>query len=111
MPTNTWGAYNFYDRDGDGYGDSWYVWWGNRQVDLTRPHLHRGVPYRFRSYDLSFLRWVAQTGKPVDFYADDDLALFPTGDALRAAYDLVVFPAPEANVPAHAFDAVRRDLP
>ena len=44
MPTNTWQAYNFYDADGDGFGDSWYVSWATDAVDVTRPHLNRGVP-------------------------------------------------------------------
>jgi hypothetical protein len=112
MPTNTWGAYNFYDADGDGYGDSWYVGWKTQRVDLTRPNLHRGVPYRFRSYDLAFVRWLAQTGKAVDFYSDDDLSLFPSGEALRAAYDLVVFPGHEEYVTKHAYDVIQayRDL-
>ena len=25
LSTNTWQAYNFLDRNGDGWGDSWYV--------------------------------------------------------------------------------------
>ena len=108
LPTNTWQAYNFYDADGDGYGDSWYVSWRIRSVDLTRPYLKRGVPYRYRSYDLSFLHWLARTGKTVDFYADDDLERFASGDALRASYDLVVFPGHEEYVTAHAYDVVER---
>ena len=108
LPTNTWQAYNFYDSDGDGYGDSWYVSWRIKTIDLTRPHLHRGVPYRYRSYDLSFLHWLARTGKQVDFYADEDLESFVNGDALRAAYDLVVFPGHEEYVTTHAYDVVER---
>ncbi|MBV8395711.1 MAG: hypothetical protein JO064_05560 [Actinobacteria bacterium] len=108
VPTNTWGAYNFYDRNGDGYGDSWYVGWRTHTVDLTRPNLHRGVPYKYRSYDLAFLRWLAQTGKTVDFYADDDLGSFATGDDLRAAYDLVVFPGHSEYVTSQAYTVVER---
>src|SRR5579862_5379841 len=59
VPTNTWGAYNFYDRN-------------------------------------------------VDYYADDDLGSFPDGDALRAAYDLVVFPGHSEYVTWHAYDVVER---
>jgi hypothetical protein len=46
VPTYTWQAYNFYDADADGYGDSWYVSSATTEIDLTRPHLNRGVPYR-----------------------------------------------------------------
>jgi hypothetical protein len=108
LPTNTWQAYNFHDRDVDGFGDSWYVAWAIKSIDLTRPHLNRGVPYRFRAYDLAFLHWLSKRGLEVDFYADDDLYWFANGDALRAAYDLVVFPGHEEYVTEHAFDVVER---
>lgn len=108
LPTNTWQVYNFYDLDADGYGDSWYVSTAIRRIDLTRPHLNRGVPFRFRSYDLAFIRWLHQRGKKVDFYSDDDLESFPVGEALRAAYDLVVFPGHEEYVTAHVYDLVER---
>ncbi len=62
MPTSTWGAYNFYDADGDGWGDTWYARWHTMHVDLTRPHATRGVPYRYRSYDLSFQHWLVTDG-------------------------------------------------
>ena len=65
MPTSTWGAYNFYDQDGDGWGDTWYARWKTNQADLTRPQPSRGVPYRYRSYDLAFQRWLAQTNKQI----------------------------------------------
>lgn len=112
VPTNTWQAYNFYDGDGDGFGDSWYVSLATKSIDLLRPHLHRGVPFRFRSYDLAFLRWLAQTGKQVDFYSDDDFGSFADGQALRQAYDLIVFPGHEEYVTAHVFANVEqyRDL-
>ena len=58
LPTNTWQAYNFYDRDGDGWGDTWYAG-GSRPVELDRPYRDRGVPPRFRRYDLPFLHWLA----------------------------------------------------
>ncbi len=72
MPTQTWQAYNFRDDDGDGRPDTWYAGNGN-VVHLFRPFLNRGVPYRFRHYDLPFLHWLARTGKHVDFIADADL--------------------------------------
>jgi hypothetical protein len=108
MPTNTWQAYNFYDADGDGFGDSWYVSLATATIDLARPHLHRGVPYRFRSYDLTFLRWLAHTGKDVDFYSDEDIGTFATGDDLRSAYDLVVFPGHAEYVTGHVYTVVER---
>ena len=108
VPTNTWQAYNFYDRDADGFGDSWYVSWAIDSIDLTRPHLHRGVPYRFRSYDLAFLHWLSQSGKQVDYCAEDDLIGYAPGDPLRAAYDLVVFPGHTEYVTPTAFAAVER---
>jgi hypothetical protein len=30
VPTTTWQAYNFYDADGDGWGDTWYARWARR---------------------------------------------------------------------------------
>ena len=108
MPTNSWHAYNFYDADGDGFGDSWYVSWATNSVDVTRPHLNRGVPYKYRSYDLSFLHWLSRTGKHADFYADEDLESIASGDTLRSAYDLVIFPGHEEYVAAHAYDVIQR---
>jgi hypothetical protein len=108
VPTNTWQAYNFWDGDTDGFGDSWYVSWAIHSIDLARPHLFRGVPYRFRSYDLQFLHWLSQTGKRVDFCAEDDLIGFAPGDGLRAAYDLVVFPGHTEYVAPTAFSTVER---
>ena len=36
LPTNTWQAYNMYDRDGDGWGDTWYAG-GEPPVELEPP--------------------------------------------------------------------------
>jgi N,N-dimethylformamidase beta subunit-like protein len=112
MPTTTWGAYNFYDADGDGWGDTWYARWRTKQADLTRPQPSRGVPYHYRSYDLGFQRWLAQTGKTVDTYGDEDLELFATPQDLRAAYDLLVFPGHTEYVTERVYDLVQgfRDL-
>ena len=107
MPTNTWQAYNFYDRDGDGWGDTWYAG-GSPPVDLTRPYRDRGVPPRFKTYDRAFLRWLARTGRTPDFAADDDLETFATGDDLRARYDLIVFPGHSEYMTAHAYDVIER---
>jgi hypothetical protein len=108
MPTNTWQAYNFYDSNGDGFGDSWYVSLGTSKIVLRRPHAHHGVPYRFRSYDLSFLRWLAHTGKQADFYCDDDLENFATGDVLRQSYDTIFFPGHHEYVTGHAYTIIER---
>ena len=48
LSTNTWQAYNFLDANGDGWGDSWYVGGANPTVDLRRPFLDFGVPFRFK---------------------------------------------------------------
>ena len=90
LPTNTWQAYNMYDRDGDGWGDTWYAG-GNPPVELDRPYRDRGVPPRFKAYDRAFLRWLVRTGKQPDIVSEDDLEAFASGDDLRAFYDLVVF--------------------
>jgi hypothetical protein len=108
LSTNTWQAYNFWDRDGDGWGDSWYVDGITRSVDLTRPYLDFGVPFRFRDWDLDFIAWLNRTEKRVDFLSDDDLERFATGRALAAAYDLVVFPGHAEYVTRRAYDVVER---
>jgi len=108
LSTNTWQAYNFLDGNGDGWGDSWYVGGASPTVDLRRPFLDFGVPFRFRDWDLSFISWLNRTGKQVDFLTDDDLDRVASGDALRRAYDLVVFPGHEEYVSAHAYDVATR---
>jgi hypothetical protein len=108
LATNTWQAYNFDDADGDGWGDSWYVSEDHRSVDLRRPYLDFGVPFRFRDWDLAFIAWLNRTGKTADFLSDDDLEAVGSGDALRRAYDLVVFPGHEEYVTTRAYDVVQR---
>jgi len=108
LSTNTWQAYNFFDASGDGWGDSWYVGGATRAVDLRRPYLDFGVPFRFRDWDLSFISWLRRTGKQVDYLSDDDLERVRTGDSLRRAYDLVLFPGHEEYVSDHVYDVVSR---
>ncbi len=108
LATNTWQAYNFLDADGDGWGDSWYVSGSVRSVDLRRPYLDFGLPFRFKDWDLTFIAWLNRTGKRVEFLSDDDLDRFPSGDRLAATYDLVVFPGHEEYVTAHTYDVVER---
>jgi hypothetical protein len=108
LSTNTWQAYNFDDENGDGWGDSWYVSGAIRSVDLERPYLDFGVPFRFKDWDLTFVAWLNRTGKRVDVLSDDDLEAFRSGDALARAYDLVVFPGHEEYTTAHAYDVLTR---
>jgi N,N-dimethylformamidase beta subunit-like, C-terminal len=107
LATNTWGAYNFEDADGDGWGDSWYVTGRHRSVDLERPFLDFGVPFRFHDWDLEFIAWLNQTGKRVDFLSDEDLERL-SGAELARRYDLIVFPGHEEYVTRPEFDAVTR---
>ncbi len=107
LPTNTWQAYNFYDSDGDGWGDTWYAG-GNPPVRLDRAYRDRGVPPRFRRYDLPFLKWLHWTGRTPDVLCDDDLEAIASGDDLRALYDLVVFPGHSEYMTEHAYDVVER---
>src|SRR3954447_22079236 len=73
LPTNTWQAYNFRDDNGDGWGDTWYAGVSTTPVRLGRPFIDRGVPPKFRGYDVGFLRWLHETGREVDYLADNDL--------------------------------------
>src|SRR4051794_1081071 len=107
LATNTWAAYNFADADGDGWGDSWYVSGRHRSVDLRRPFLDFGVPFRFHDWDLEFIAWLNRTGHTVDFLSDDDLEHL-TGAELARRYDLLVFPGHEEYVTRSAYDAVQR---
>ena len=108
MPTYTWQAYNFYDRDGDGQGDTWYADWKRRTTRMGRPYLSRGVPAHFNTYDLPFLRWSARRGLHADFLSDADLASIGSGDTLARLYDLVVFPGHHEYVTKSEFDVVCR---
>jgi hypothetical protein len=108
LATNTWAAYNFEDADGDGWGDSWYVTGRHRSVDLERPFLDFGVPFRFRDWDLEFVAWLNRAGHAVDFLSDDDLDRVASGDELARRYDLVVFPGHEEYVTRHEYDVIQR---
>jgi hypothetical protein len=108
LATYTWQAYNFDDANGDGWGDSWYVSGSQRSVRLDRPFLDFGIPFRFHDWDLTFLTWLAQTGRQVDVITDDDLDAVSSGDELARAYDLIVFPGHEEYATRHMLDVVRR---
>ena len=79
-----------------------------RTVDLTRPFLDFGVPFRFRDWDLEFIARLNRTGKQVDFLSDDDLAAFRSGEQLAASYDLIVFPGHAEYVTEQEYDVVER---
>ena len=107
LPTNTWQAYNFADADGDGWGDSWYVNGAFRRVDISRPYIDSGIPYRFRDFDAAIMGWLSARGN-VDFLTDLDLEHVANGDLLARDYDLIVFPGHEEYATAHEYNLVRR---
>ena len=107
LPTNTWLAYNVRDGNADGVGDSWYADPAHLTIETSRPFLSRGVPFRFKSYDLPFLRWLHRSGKRVDVLSDRELDR-TTGDTLARAYRLIVFPGHHEYVTEDAYDAVER---
>jgi hypothetical protein len=92
LSTRTWQAYNFYDENGDGWGDTWYAGRNDLHARLVRPYLNRGVPPKFTRYEGEFLNWMARAKVGADFLAEQDLDDFQTGRALLARYSLVVFP-------------------
>jgi hypothetical protein len=108
MPTNTWQAYNFRDDDGDGSADTWYADRSRRTVRINRPYLYRGVPMRFRSYDLPFLHWLAWTKRDVDYLAQLDVERVATARRLRSAYDLIIFPGHHEYVTGREYDVITK---
>ncbi len=108
LPTNTWQAYNFYDADGDGWGDTWYAGPPNYTVDLARPYNNKGVMPRFYRYDLPVLHWLYWNDKKVEFLSDVDLDALRSGDELARAYDLVIFEGHEEYGSEHAYDVATR---
>jgi hypothetical protein len=111
IPTNTWQAYNFYDRDGDGWGDTWYAG-GTPPVRLDRPYRERGTPPRWRRYDVGYLKFLISTSRTPDMLADDDLEAMPDGATLRRLYDLIVFPGHSEYMTERAYNVTTkfRDL-
>jgi hypothetical protein len=107
LPTNTWQAYNFWDADGNGWGDTWYAGYPNRTIVRNRPYLHRGVPPFFYRYDQGFLHWLYWNDRRVDFLAESDLDEL-AGDDLAKDYDLVVYPGHSEYVTTHEYDVIER---
>ncbi len=107
LPTNTWEAYNFYDADGDGWGDTWYTGPPLKEVPLLRPFLRRGVPPFFYRYDQGFLHWLYWNDHPAEFLSETDLMTI-SGDDLARAYDLIVYPGHSEYVTDAEYDAIER---
>jgi hypothetical protein len=105
--TYTWQAYNYRDDDGDGKPDTWYYSAKHRTVDLARPYLDRGVPPHFRRYELTLLRWLAHTGRHVDFLTQEDVERL-SGERLARLYRLIVFPGHHEYVTQAEYDAIER---
>ncbi|HMI99139.1 MAG TPA: N,N-dimethylformamidase beta subunit family domain-containing protein [Gaiellaceae bacterium] len=105
LPTYTWQAYNFYDKNGDGYGDTWYMGEEQRHVNLARPYLSRGVPLHFGEWDAVALSWFAMHAAGADYLTDGYMDQ-ASAAALRANYDLVVFEGHEEYVSPHTYNAV-----
>lgn len=106
MPTYTWQAYNFYDRNGDGRGDTWYAGWHVHDMRLGRPYLYGGIPSHFRYYDLPFLAWTATHGVHADYLTDSDLERIGSGAKLAGLYDFLVFPGHHEYVTEREYDVV-----
>jgi len=112
IPTNTWQAYNFRDRNGNGWGDTWYAKGAQSTAALGRMFIRRGVPPQWRKYDVDFVRWLHATGKQPDIITETELESIRTAEELIALYDLVIFPGHTEYVTRHEYDLIRnyRDL-
>ena len=108
LPTDTWQAYNFYDADGDGWGDTWYAGRSDLRVALTRPFTNLGVPPRINRYELPFLVWMARARLTADVLSEQDLDEIGSGRDLAALYDLIVFPGHTEYVTTHEYDVVEQ---
>ena len=108
LPTYSWQAYNFYDANRDGRGDSWYADARRHSVVLGRPFAGDGKPPHYRTQQRGFLRFLVHTGKQVDYLTDEDLEQFASGDDLARLYDLIVFSGHEEYVTTPIYDLTQR---
>ena len=108
LPTYSWQAYNFYDVNRDGRGDSWYVDPRRHNVLLGRPFAGNGKPPHYRTQQRGFLRFLVHTGKQADYLTDEDLEQVATGDDLAQRYDLIIFSGHEEYVTQHIYDVTQR---
>jgi hypothetical protein len=108
IPTYSWQAYNFYDANRDGRGDSWYVDSHRHSVVLGRPFAGNGKPPHYRTQQRGFLRLLVHTGKQADFLTDEDLERVASGDDLARRYDAIIFSGHEEYVTTHIYDVIQR---
>jgi hypothetical protein len=108
LPTSTWQAYNFYDADGDGWGDTWYAGRNDLRVTLARPFQNRGVPPKINRYEIPFLIWMQRSHLTADFLSEQDLWRIESGGELAERYDLIVFPGHTEYVTGHEYDVTEQ---
>jgi hypothetical protein len=108
LPTYSWQAYNFFDVNRDGRGDSWYVDSHRHSVTLGRPFAYDGKPPHYRTQQRGFLRFLVHTGRQADYLTDEDLEAVASGDDLAQRYDLIVFSGHEEYVTTHIYDLIQR---
>ena len=108
LPTYSWQAYNFYDSNNDGRGDSWYVDQRRHSVLLGRPFADDGKPPHYRTQQRGFLRYLVHAGWQADYLTDEDLEQVASGDDLAQRYDLIVFSGHEEYVTPHIYDVTQR---
>lgn len=108
LPTNTWAAYNSWDENGDGTGDTWYADQRRQSVNLQRPFLSSGKPPYYRTNDRGFLRFLVHRGRRADYLSDEDLDAFESGEQLAQLYDLIVFAGHHEYQTTRSYDLVER---
>jgi hypothetical protein len=108
LPTNTWAAYNFWDADADGTGDTWYADQRRQSASLQRPFLNAGKPPYYRTNDRGFLRFLVHRGRLADYYSDEDFDLFESGEQLAGLYDLIVFAGHHEYQTTKSYDLAER---
>jgi hypothetical protein len=108
LATHTWAAYNHWDANADGTGDTWYANQRIKAVNLQRPFLNQGKPPYYRTYDRGFLRFLVQKGHKADYISDEDLDTYESGEQLAQLYDLIVFHGHHEYQTWRSFDLVER---
>ena len=85
---------------------------GGRRASTSCARTRTAASPTARSYDLQFQHWLTQTNKLVDLYGDEDIEAFADANALRASYDLIVFPGHTEYVTGRTYNLIQgyRDL-